>query len=211
MLEFILDFLFPIKCGVCGKIGKYICEDCLKNINKFQVENNEDSKIFFAYCYDDIIRKLLINYKFNDSSYLCKTFAECIIKNKNAYNFLIKYDIIIPVPLHWKRKMERGYNQVELIAKALVKCMNNKLEIKNNILKKITNIAPQSEQSGSSRINNVKGVYNVENGIQITGKRILIMDDIYTTGSTCSECKKMLMKYKPTEIGIFAVAKDYID
>ena len=88
----------------------------------------------FIYRYDHIVRNLLINYKFNDASYLADTFSHLIKNNKKIYDILKTYDIILPVPLHKKRKLERGYNQTELIARKLG------LNYKNNCLIKVKNI-----------------------------------------------------------------------
>lgn len=231
MFDMALNLFFPPKCGICGKLDDFICKNCYNMIKEYEIDKNEYSDIFFMYKYEKIIRDLLIKYKFNDASYLYKTFAKCIIKNEKAYNFLSSYDIIIPVPLHWKRKLERGYNQAELIANELGKLINKEniyrfniksklnlkikelkvIEVSSNILIKQVNIKPQSEQNIENRRKNVKGVYNVHNPSKINGKRIVILDDIYTTGSTCNECKKELMKYNPAEVGIFTIAKDYIN
>lgn len=91
----------------------------LEQENNYKFKNNSKIKVqkIFLYRYCDLIRKLLINYKFNDASYLANTFAYLIKNNKKIYDILKTYDIILPVPLHKRRKLERGYNQTELIAK----------------------------------------------------------------------------------------------
>lgn len=207
-----LDLIFPPKCGVCGKIGNFLCNECEEKIEKYKINLVEKNIIYnkkvnklYIYRYNGIIRNLLLEYKFYDKSFLADMFAKIIIKNKKIYRFLKSYDIIIPVPLHTKRKLERGYNQVELIAKKL-----GIIKVQSNCLVKIKNIRPQSEKGLKDRIINVKNVYNLQNIEKIKGKRIIIFDDIYTTGSTINECIKVLNEVTK-EIGVLIIAKDYME
>lgn len=241
----IMNFIFPPKCGICGKIGTVVCEDCEKNINEFKINllekeilevnfqnkyekssnssNNKNKRIivnkFYIYKYDGIIRNLLIKYKFNDASYLRELFAKLILKNKKVCRFLENYDIIIPVPISKKRRMERGYNQTELIVKFIEKELTNnriqKIKVDTGSLIKIKNTKPQSKSNLKDRINNVKGVYKLINEEKIKGKKIVIFDDIYTTGSTIKECIKNIMMSssgkETNEIGVLIIAKDYME
>lgn len=211
-LEKTLNLIFPTKCGLCGKIGFAICNNCQNKLKDYEINliynkclKIEKNKIkitkMFIYKYDGIIRNLLINYKFNDYSFLSDTFAYLIKNNKKIYRNLKNYDIIIPVPLHNKRKLERGYNQVELIAKKL------EIPMETTCLFKIKNIKPQSTKGYTERVFDVKGVYKLENIEKIKGKKIIIFDDIYTTGSTVNECINILGKFAK-EIGVLIIAKD---
>ena len=168
-----LNLFFPIKCGVCGKIGLPICNKCEEIIKKHEINltnkelfnTNIEIKKIFIYKYDDIIRDLLINYKFNDYSYLADTFAYLIKNNKKMFGILKSYDIIIPVPLHKKRLLERGYNQTELIAKKLG------IKVETNCLIKIKNIKPQSTKNAEERKKDIKNTYILKNEEKIKGKK----------------------------------------
>ena len=204
-----LDFLFPPTCGICEKMGEgYICKNCYKEIEKYLYNNIEkrQENIFYLLQYKDIIRGKMIEYKFNDKPYLHHMFCEIFIKNKNACEFFKDYDIIIPVPIHKKKKRARGYNQTELIAKKLSKYFNTKID--TNILIKQKNTPMQSSLGKKDRIKNVQDVYKVLNGEKIIGKNVLILDDIYTTGATVKECRKMLQLAGARKIGIIIIAKD---
>lgn len=201
-----LDLIFPPTCEKCGKVGKYICDGCYNELKKYEIQNKYNSRAYYMYQYKDVIREMLINYKFNEKSYLCNLWAELILKNKNACSFLENCDIIIPVPLHRKRKMERGYNQTQLVTKQLEKQLN--LIVNNKVLKKTKNIKPQSEKGYIERKEDIKGAYIVKNNKYIINKTVLVFDDIYTTGSTTNECKKTLLKAGAKSIKIFAIAKD---
>ncbi len=168
----------------------------LKNrINKFHV-----------FKYEDLVRKLIIQYKFNDKSYLYKMFCEFIVKNKKSFDFINSYDIILPVPIHRKRMKQRGYNQSELIARELAK--NVKIKCYADIIVKIKNNKPQSTLSGKLRKENTKNVYKLNNFEKIENKKILIFDDIYTTGATVDACIRELKNANVAEIGVLTLAKD---
>lgn len=163
----------------------------------------------YIFKYTDIIRDTIIKYKFNEKSYLYKTFSYLILNNEKIINYINKYDYIICVPIHKKRKKSRGYNQSELIIKDV--CKNNKnIKIENNILIKIKNVKPQSSLDKKARVTNIKNAYilNMKNKEKILDKKILIFDDIYTTGSTANECARVLKTYGAKKVGILTIARD---
>lgn len=224
--------------------------------------------------YEGELREVFLKYKFRDKSYLRDFFADSIsrlitesnynsknnkISNKKVYNFLNQYDIITPVPLHSKRKLERGYNQAEQVLKLVFednninnnqafkqilknniihgKCSKNEtingkikykqnkyeqieyeqnkykqIEYNNNILEKVKNIKPQSTKSGAEREQNAKNAFRIKNENAkkiIKQKNVLIFDDIYTTGSTFNECKRVLLENGAKSVGAFMIAKDF--
>ena len=200
-------------CAFCGKIDKnYLCENCRKNLQKLgkvhidRYKNKFFNEHIYMFKYEKYIREKILNYKFNDKPFYYKTFTNIFITNKKMCDILKSYDIIIPVPIHNKRRKQRGYNQTELIAKELAKGILN-LEYLN-ILTKNKNAKPQSMLNKEQRIENAKNVYGVIKNIDIENKKILIFDDIYTTGATANECAKVLRNKKPKKIGILTIAKD---
>ena len=223
LLEKTLEYIFLPSCGVCGKLGEgYLCKKCGKELNKYaicskaylQFKEKSKNEIYIKYNidrlhifqYKELIRKLIIQYKFNNKSYLYKTFCEFIVKNKKAFDFIKSYDIIIPVPIHKKRMKERGYNQSELISRELASTLD--LEIYTNVLVKVKNNKPQSILTQKEREENTKNAYKLANSEKIYNKKVLIFDDVYTTGATISACIKELEKAYPNKIGILALAKD---
>ena len=201
-----LDLFFPPRCGVCGKIGTVLCNSCEEKIEKYKInliERKDGINIFYLYRYGGIIRELLIKYKFGDKSYLADTFVKIMLKNKKLFRFLKNYDIIIPVPLHRKRKLERGYNQTELIAKKLG------LKYEKDCLVKVKNIKPQSKNNAKNRRIEIKDVFQIQNIEKIRNKKVLILDDIYTTGATANECIKTLST-ATKNIGFISIARDYM-
>lgn len=211
-----LDLLYPPICGICNKINKKnLCTRCIQNlrpyeINKIEDYRNDETKYFDylvkTFKYEDIIRNKIIDYKFNEKAYLSKTFEKMITKNEKIYSFLKKYDIILYVPMFKKRKLERGYNQTEIIAKQLGKNLGISLE-KNNLIKLI-DTKKQSTLTKLERAENVKNVFAIQKPDRIINKNIIIFDDIYTTGNTVNECSKILKKAGAGEIAVITIAVD---
>ena len=237
--DLILDLVYPPVCGICGKFNQdFLCKKCQKMLEaeaKFKIDKVDNQEYFFEnhlyiFKYEGIIRKLILNYKFNEKSFLYKTFVNFLLKNEKFFKILKSYDTIIPIPVSSKRMNERGYNQSELIANELVKQIteiSSKHDIlsefltdqKDNIQKlkcecvtdcliKAKNIIEQSKLNKEQRQKNIQGVYILKNKEKLINKKILLIDDIYTTGSTANECCKVLQKAKPKKIDVFTIAKD---
>ena len=228
--EKIINLTYPQTCGICGKINnKTICSKCniqLKKQEKMGILTKEKleenslemekhfEELMYIFKYEGQIRELILDYKFNEKSYMYKTFVNFLLKNKKIFENIKKYDKIIPVPISKKRYKERGYNQSLLIAKEIsmqisYETNNNiKLELVNNCLIKTKNIIEQSKLNKEDRQHNIQGVYTLKNGSILTNKSILLIDDIYTTGSTVNECSRVLQQAKPNKIGVLVLAKD---
>lgn len=215
-LNHALDFLFPPTCGICGKIGNNLCGKCQLQIqdsnlflNQIQDYGSDNTKYFeqhyFLFSYKGLIREKIIQYKFNDKPYLADMFFEFFVKNEKVCGFFKNYDIIGPVPISSKRRKTRGYNQSELIARRIG---NTGLIQYENILKKVKENQIQSSLNKIQRIENVKNVYKVQNELKIRKKKIVLFDDIYTTGATVNECAKMLKQSGASEVAVVTVAKD---
>ena len=211
----ILDFIYPPVCGICGKLGQdYLCKKCQKILEsqaKFVIDKNQDynqnfNKHLYIFKYEGIIRKIVLDYKFNEKSYLYLTFVNFLLKNEKFFKILKSYDTIIPVPISSERKNERGYNQSELLAKELAKKLN--IECVKNCLIKNKNIIEQSKLTKVERQKNIQGVYILKNKEKLINKNLLLIDDIFTTGSTVNECCKILKQANPRKIDVLTIAKD---
>lgn len=209
MIEKIIEYIFPTCCGVCGKIyKKWICPKCYYNLkNELKYEKHKEDKFYLYYIssYENSIRKLLLKYKFKECAYLANTFVEILSKNKKIVQEIEKYDYIIPVPMHNINKSIRGYNQTEILAKKIKRRFG--IMYKTDILLKIRQNKRQSELNEKQRIENVKNIYKLQNESILENKKILLLDDIYTTGSTIKACIKELEKSNPKKIDALVVAK----
>lgn len=208
-----LDYFFPPICGMCGEINEnYICNNCYENIKKIkkcvinEYNNRNFSKHLYIFKYEGIIRNKIIEYKFEDKGYLYKMFAKIILSDKKTCNFIKKYDVIIPVPISKKRKKKREYNQSELVANELAQKLNQ--DIWTDIIIKKKDNKPQSELNKLERIKNVEDIYEINKPIEVKNKKVLLLDDIYTTGSTVNEIARKLKQNQTQEIGVITLAKD---
>lgn len=135
-----------------------------------------------------------------------KTIINFILKNEKLCGIIKSYDIIIPVPISKKRKKQRGYNQSYLIAKELSKSLEVRLI--DYCLYKFKDVIEQSKLNKEERKQNLKNVYLLKNEEIIKDKRVLLIDDIFTTGATANECCKTLHQAKIKEVSILTIAKD---
>lgn len=215
MVENILKYIYPPKCGICGKLDKeYLCKRCqkmLENETIWEIKQNVNPYIFFQefisiFKYQGIIREKIIDYKFNEKSYLYKTFVNFLLKNQKVFEKIESYDKIIPVPISSKRKKERGYNQSLLIAREISK--KTEIQLQLDCLVKTRNTIEQSKLNKQEREKNAQNVYELKNKEIIKNKKILLLDDIYTTGNTVNSCCKILKQAKPKKIGVIVLAKD---
>lgn len=218
ILENILDLIYPRVCGICGKVNtKALCNRCeakIKKEFKFKIDNYEQDidKNFiehhYFFKYENLIRTQIIALKFHEKPYIYQTITYFLKKMQKSFENLKKYDIIITVPLSKQRKKERGYNQSILVAKEISKIIE--VPIGSKILYKTKNTIPQSSLNKEEREKNAKGIYKVTNIEKIQNKKILLIDDIYTTGNTVNECAYMFIQkgIKRKNIGVLTIAKD---
>lgn len=217
-MEFVFDLIFPQICGICGKLNsKSLCNKCrikLEKEFKYQTDYYQEdlSKNFiehnYFFKYENLIRNQILALKFQEKPYIYKTITYFLKNMQKSFENLKMYDIIITVPISKQRKKERGYNQSYLIAKEISKII--KVPVERKILYKVKHTVPQSTLNKEQREENAKGVYKVSNITKLYNKKILLIDDIYTTGNTLNECANILIKkgIKRNNIGVLTIAKD---
>ena len=205
----ILNLLFPEKCLFCGKILKqgevHLCTKCSEH--QPLIESCRTKFPFLSgwkavWYYEEGPRKSLLRYKFGRRRSYARAYGR--ILSTVLLEQQLEYDLITWVPVSARRKAERGFDQVELIAKIL----GDELGMSPvPCLKKIRHTKAQSTIRGlAHRRANVLGAYTVLSRERIAGKRILLLDDIITTGSTLSECAKVLLTAGAKEVYGAAVA-----
>ena len=219
-LAFFIDFLYPPKCIICGKSANYyICEKCNKRIKKYEeyhyLSRDEDNnypirhydELIYILRYEKIIRKIMINYKFYSKPYISFFFTYKIMNNKYLCEKIKEYDYIVPVPMSADKERLRGYNQTKLITSIISK----RLKIKeSNNLKKVNNTLTQGKLNKLQRMNNIEGIFYVEDNQEWVGKRVVLLDDIYTTGSTIEECARVINESGAGEIFVIILARDFM-
>jgi ComF family protein len=126
-----------------------------------------------------------------------------LIQSSSLSLDLNNYDMLVPVPLHRNRLRERGYNQSLLLAREIGRRFG--VPIDQNMLRRIRDSVPQIELTGTKRVKNVRGVFSL--GGDPTGKRLLLVDDVLTTGATANECAGVLRRGGANRVDVFTIAR----
>lgn len=231
-IEAILDIIYPEKgiCFICNKIdedikGKYICDDCYESISftdkggceicgkrlHLNFKTCEDcldykryfNKVYSPIEYKGIIKDAIYKYKYKNNAYMYKLFGRLLMNYLNDFK-LNDIDVIVPVPLHRSKLRTRGFNQAALISKYISRNLNINIENNNLIRQKKTLI--QNKLNKYERIENIKDAFKVKCSEKFKDKKILLIDDIYTTGATVNECSRILLRSGAEEVNILTIA-----
>ena len=209
----LLSVLFPAVCPFCGAViseKEYkdygFCYKCITGLDKFteliSEENNPNfpscDRVYSAFKYYGVVKRTLIAYKFNECPYLHKSFSVYMNRFLKKYNIFENVDIVTFVPISSKRFAGRGYNQAALIAQELVRLNNcyNKLKYLLD-RKKNSDIRTSSLNLEQRKIDKFSFV---DNKACLNGQRILLIDDILTTGATIEECSKILKSHGASHV-----------
>ncbi len=203
-----LDLLFPIFCVGCGKEEIWLCQSCFSKIvkvsspvcpycNKITIHGEFCSRcrrktaltgiMVTAYYDEGPLKEAIHAYKYNFIFHLAQPLST-LLRSYLRENLPKGKKILIPVPLHKKREVFRGFNQATLLAKELKEEFGFKI---NTDLLRIKNTRPQIELKGQKRHRNVKEAFLYQ-GENLKGKTVLLIDDVCTTGATLNECAKEL-------------------
>ena len=211
--EFILDLVFPKFCLGCKKEGVFLCQDCfsilevLTTHQKFKGKNLND--LYFPVNYENfLVKKLIQNFKYpplikelkKDLALLIISHFLLLDKKPNFFDF-----VLVPIPLSKRKLKWRGFNQAEEITKELSKFL--KIPLISDCLIKIKETKDQVELSEEERKENVKNAFLVKNKEKISGKNILLVDDVFTTGATMEEAARVLKESGAKKIIGVVVAK----
>ncbi len=190
-------------CQKCGRIissEEKICKDCENKTHEF-------TKGYVCAQYGLYERTVMMDYKYGGEAYLGRIIGRIMAERISIEKLNI--DLILPVPIHKERKKKRGYNQAEIISKTMGKEID--VLTLNKAIKRKKNTKPMKSLDSSQREENVKEAFIIEQRYyaKIKGKNILIIDDIYTTGSTVNSVAKCLVEGGSGEVNflVFAAGK----
>ncbi len=217
-----LRIIYPekIACIHCGidlsrhRVYRYdLCESCLRQVRWIEGRSCKycgapiPSQLETPYCYTcavsghalesclacfeyaDVGKQLIMDYKYNQSTYLSRYFSQMLYDNIMAQGE-IEFDMIVPVPLHVSRKRERGFNHMERISKVLAEQLD--VLSSGTALQRIKATPRLKNLNRDERKRTLEGVFKADKA-QISGKRVLLIDDIITTGSTMNFCAEVLL------------------
>ena len=228
----VFDILFPAICLNCQKEGAWICGDCLSSIEVLEYRycpfckervfekgtcKKHQSKnlngLFFATSYKNpLVKKLIKKFKYPPflrelTLPLSSLIITHFILSENKIIFNNQEDsLFIPVPLFPSKKRWRGFNQSEEITKELSIFLKIPYQVNNLI--KIKETQSQVELSKEERERNIKNSFKIKNPLEIQGKRIFLVDDIFTSGATMEECARLLKGSGVKEVWGIAVARE---
>lgn len=231
----ILNAILPPRCKKCGKVihdDDGLCEDCFREINfisapycskcgiPFAEVPRGRRKLICGNCakdkhplfrmsraavkYDDVSKPMILALKFMDRTDNAAILAKWMkLAGKDIWAQGV--DMIIPIPLHYTRLIKRRYNQAGLLAKELSRLTDIPVDFTSVIRHRKTR--PQVEFSGHERVKNVRGAFSVKHPERLKGKRIVLIDDVMTTGSTLKECALALKAAGVKSIDTLTVAR----
>ena len=206
----LLDLLFPPKCPFCDKVQEHagICADCEKTLpwtedSEALREGAGDLRCAAPLWYEDAARDGLLRFKFQGASAAAGALG-ALIAQCAAEQFSGAFDTVTWVPVSRQRLRQRGYDQAKLLAEAACRLWDT---APVQLLEKTADTPPQSGiHDAAARRANVLGVYSIAPGADVAGRRILLVDDICTTGATLTECIRVLKDAGATDVVCVAAA-----
>ncbi len=231
MLKLLLDVLFPKRCLGCGQTGTYLCKDCIQNIGQSDLVCPKCEKLAIGgqthpICrrryaldglwslgvYQDPLKKVIQKLKYRSINELSKLLTDITLDYWARYQPFLLDEIkknggewtIIPVPLHWFRENKRGFNQSSLIGKDLAKRMGLTYQ---EALKRTRYTKQQAKLKGPERHQNIKNAFSLNSKFIIHNSSIILIDDVWTTGSTLRECCYILKRSGAKKVWALTLAR----
>jgi ComF family protein len=231
MLTLALDLLYPPQCSSCripvAAEGNF-CSDCYSKLRMIShpvcdccgipfaipvpegtqcpeclVELPAFAKARAALVYDAISAPLITSFKFHDQQSGLPRYVSWMLNA--AKPTLENVELIVPVPLHWRRLFKRRYNQSALFAYSVAKQIGVPCDV--TVLKRVQYTRPQMRLDRKTRLQNVTKAFAVANAASIHGKTVLLVDDVVTTGATANACAKALLKAGAKEVRVLSLAR----
>lgn len=210
--EAVLDFFYPPLCVLCrerlSRKEKVVCSRCWARVERWEGEVPRDGArlvkpVYTACIYQsqpgeedkEPMRGIIHNLKYRNKKSLAKPLGKMMVE---ALDRSLLPEVIIPVPLHPARKRERGYNQSELLAREVGIHLN--LPVMNQVLKRIKNTPSQTGLARDKRLENMRGAFRIKDASAVREKKVLLVDDVTTTGATLEACGEALVLAGAKEI-----------
>lgn len=216
--DFVLELFYPsnFTCDICGcemnhETKYHVCDNCEEKFlnNKkicpncgSEIDESRNScyscrnkQVFYKmarapFVYRDNVKQAIHNFKYHNAKYLGVTFGNYMTSVVVKENF--EFNLIVPVPLTEKRKKSRGYNQSALLANQISKNLGVPVDETSLIRTKFSR--SQTELQSNERYQNLEDCFQIADSSRIRGKKILLVDDVMTTGATVEACSKLLME-----------------
>lgn len=223
MIKDFLSLVFPEYCFGCKNtlvLGEqYICTDCKINLPKSDFHKEKDNAMarkfwgkvpltdclaYVHFSKKGIVQNLLFSLKYEGAKEIGQVMGEEYGRYLQSENYISSFDRIIPVPLHPAKQMKRGYNQAAEFATGLGKGLE--MEVHSNAMRRIVHTATQTRKSRFERWKNAEKIFEVTEENTVKNQKILLVDDVVTTGSTLEACVATLYEYGAVEVSVGAIA-----
>ncbi|MFZ1750351.1 MAG: ComF family protein [Saprospiraceae bacterium] len=219
----LIHVLFPDICIGCDrnpKTGKSVfCVQCLHDMpytDHFQIKDNEVTKhlkgrvslefggALLKFREGNMVQNMLHQLKYKKKKEIAEVLGKITGEKLLISKICLRPDIIIPVPIHPKKELKRGYNQSTLFGRSISK--ETSIPISEDVLIKVLETTSQTGKSRTDRVSNVDGVFKISNMSLITKKHILLVDDVVTTGATLEACCNILLDNGASKISVICIA-----
>jgi ComF family protein len=196
-----LPFIRPPYCGRCGlpyppTVAAGLCGPCRKG--------RQFRRARAVGRYEEGLRETLHSLKFGGRPRLASTLGRLAFDTWIHTGELDVGEAIVPVPLHWRRRRERGFNQAELLGKAVAKAAHKPCY---RALVKVASRPPQAGLSAPARRRNAAGAYRARLPARFVGERLLLVDDVFTTGATVEACVRTLLRAGARSVDVMTLAR----
>ena len=215
----LLQTLFPSTCACCGDVlltgEKQICINCLANLTATFYSAHDDNHTerqlagripyqhatsLYVFRKGNTVQQLVHAMKFHSNSDLCIFMGRQMGLELLHSGRFDNIDLLVPVPLHWRRRLQRGYNQSELLCRGISEVMGR--PVNKRALVRHRNTHQQSMQASGDREENVRDAFSVRHPDDLQGKHLLLVDDVLTTGATLGSCCDALKSVNSLKISI---------
>jgi ComF family protein len=223
LLSDFTGLLFPELCIACGNRllsqEKYLCLDCWIDLPVTNFHFNRDNKVaqlfwgrsvienatsWFSYKKGSNYQQLIHYIKYKGLKELGTETGRKFATSLSVSDFIKGVDMVVPVPLHPKKKKKRGFNQSEYIARGMAEVLKIPLSVDN--LHRIAFTSTQTNKNRFERWKNVEGIFGVHHPEEFTGNHLLLVDDVVTTGSTLEACAGHILTIPGTKVSIATLA-----
>lgn len=215
ILRDLTSVIFPNRCIVCGETVDSsvhgICLSCRLSIPTtgfcYRHQNPirehfeglfpvDECSSFFIFKADDSWQRMIHNFKYHDKWGYALTMGRWFGAELRASGHYNDIDLVIPIPLHWRKSLKRGYNQSTYIAEGIAREIGAKLD--SSTVCRTKNNPSQTRQHVKDRWSNVDDIFTVRDATKLENKHILLVDDVLTTGATISSCARAILNATPT-------------
>lgn len=231
---YLKEILFPVECVQCGVEGEWWCKKCRRVVSTDPifvcpicamktmggaicprccgVSHLSGARAWYHYDEHNAIGTLIKQFKYHFARDISDLWRELIVEHWSTVlpdDFITGSVLVVPVPLHPRRWRERGFNQAEILAQIIfeqIKKHNLNCVLDTVSLKRTRYTAPQAHLARSERLNNLKNAFDWQ-GDNITMKKVLLIDDVLTTGATTEECARILRAHGACEVWAITLAR----